>query len=135
MENYMCTSNNTLIFACSGAADVGALSDRTARLLNQEGYGKMFCSVGIGGRVDNIVEKTKTASTIMAIDGCPMDCMKTSLENAGFNKHTHVRITDHNFVKGSTIVNDAAIATIKNIVLDLLENKTSKPTCPVEVRD
>jgi len=126
MENSMCSSDNTLIFACSGAADVGALSDRTARLLSQEGSGKMFCSVGIGGRVDNIVEKTKTASKIIAIDGCPMDCMKTSLENAGFKKYTHVRITDHSFVKGSTIVDDAATATIKNIVLDLLENETSK---------
>jgi len=130
----MCSSDNTLIFACSGAADVGALSDRTARLLNQEGYGKMFCSVGIGGRVDNIVEKTKIASTIIAIDGCPMDCMKTSLENAGFSNYTHVRITDHNFVKGSTIVDDAAIAATKNIVLDLLENETSKSVCQVEVR-
>ena len=121
MANCMCNLNNSLIFACSGAADVGALADKTARTLNQEGKGKMFCSVGIGGRVDDIMEKTKTASVIVAIDGCPMDCMKKSLENAGFTKYTHVRITDHGFIKGNTIVDDTAIIKTKNIILSLIE--------------
>ena len=121
MENFMCNSNNTLIFACSGAADVGELADRTVRLLNQEGKGKMFCSVGIGGRVDNILKKTKTASTILAIDGCPMDCMKKSLENARFNNYKHIRLTDHGFIKGSTTVNDDAIDKAKEIILNLSE--------------
>ena len=121
MSNCTCNQNNALIFACSGAADVGALSDRAARLLSQEGHGKMFCSVGIGGRVNEIVESTRAASTIMAIDGCQKDCMKNSLENAGFDKYTHVRITDHNFTKGNTVVDDASVTKVKDIVLNLLK--------------
>jgi len=123
MTNCGCNQDNTLIFACSGGSDVGALSDRTARTLSKEGKGKMFCSVGIGGRVNSIIEKTKKASTIIAIDGCPSDCIKESLENAGFNNYTHVRITDHDFLKGETIVDDASIAKIKKIALDSVGNK------------
>ena len=118
MDNHESNQNNTLIFACSGGSDVGALSDRTARALSKEGKGKMFCSVGIGARVDKIIETTKKASTIIAIDGCPLDCMKISLENCGFNKYTHVRITDHDFIKGKTTVDDVSIAKTKSIVLD-----------------
>jgi uncharacterized metal-binding protein len=120
MANCNCNSNNTLVFSCSGAADVGALADKTARVLNLEGKAKMFCSVGIGGKVDGIIEKTKIASTIIAIDGCTMDCMKKSLENAGFKKYNHVRITDHGFVKGSTPVDETAVEKIKNIILNTI---------------
>ena len=116
MANCACNANDTLIFACSGAADVGALSYTTARALSQEGKGKMFCSVGIGGRSDHIMEKTRKASQIVAIDGCPMDCMKKTLENAGFHEYRHIRITDHGFVKGKTVVDETAVTRAKNIV-------------------
>ena len=36
-----CSGAQKLIFACSGAADVGALSDRAARKLTKNGDGKM----------------------------------------------------------------------------------------------
>ena len=37
---------NTLIFSCSGAADVGEIADRAARKLTRERMGKMFCLAG-----------------------------------------------------------------------------------------
>ena len=77
--------NPVLIFACSGAADVGAITDKAARTMAQQGIGKMFCLAGIGGRVDGIVKATKSADKILAIDGCPMNCTKRCLEQAGFN--------------------------------------------------
>ena len=40
-----------MIFACSGAADVGAVADQAARKMTRDGTGKMFCLAGIGGRV------------------------------------------------------------------------------------
>ena len=45
-----CSQETTLvIYACSGAADVGEIADRTARHLAREGKGKMSCAVGVGG--------------------------------------------------------------------------------------
>ncbi|MBT4482837.1 MAG: zinc-binding protein, partial [Candidatus Latescibacteria bacterium] len=38
----------TLIFPCSGAADVGEISDQIARKLTRDGIGKMFCLAGVG---------------------------------------------------------------------------------------
>ena len=101
-----------MIFACSGAADVGAISDRAARKLTKEGKGKMFCLAGIGGRVQGILDKTGAAARILAIDGCSLDCTKKTLEQAGFSKFAHVRVTDLGMEKGKAAVTDESVAVV-----------------------
>ncbi|MCK5241293.1 putative zinc-binding protein [bacterium] len=107
-----CKSEEKLIFACSGAADVGELSDRAARVLTKEGSGKMFCMAGIGGRVSGIIKTTEAAAKILAVDGCPLDCVKNSLEQAGFNKYKHLRVTDLGMEKGKSEINQENIEKI-----------------------
>ena len=97
-----CTASSKLIFACSGAADVGAIADQTARRLTREGQGKMFCIVGVGGRVSGIMKSTEAASKILAIDGCPLNCVKNCLEQAGFKKYEHLQLADLGMEKGKT---------------------------------
>jgi uncharacterized metal-binding protein len=101
-----------LIFSCSGAADVGELADRAGRALNRSGQGKMFCLAGIGGRVSGILKTTESAVSILAIDGCPLDCAKKSLTEAGFKKVNHLRLSDLGFEKGKTVVDEAAVTAV-----------------------
>ena len=91
-----------LIFACSGAADVGHITDLAARELTKIGVGKMFCLAGIGGRVSGIMATTESAESILAIDGCPLDCVKKCLEQAGFNRFEHLRLYELDMPKGKT---------------------------------
>lgn len=98
----MCSGGPKLIFACSGAADVGAIADQAARQLSKEGVGKMFCTVGIGGRVSGILKTTESAESILAIDGCPLDCVKKSLELAGFAAFKHLQLADLGMEKGKS---------------------------------
>lgn len=109
-----------LIFACSGAADVGAIADQAARKMTREGNGKMFCTVGIGGKVGPIMENTKAAEKILAIDGCPLDCVKNCLKEAGFNDFAHLRVTDCGMEKGKTEVSDFNITKIAHRGSELL---------------
>ncbi|HUT11841.1 MAG TPA: putative zinc-binding protein [Thermoguttaceae bacterium] len=97
-----CDAAPKLIFACSGAADVGHISDLAARKLTAEGVGKMFCLAGVGGRVSSIMATTQAASAILAIDGCPLDCSRKTLEEAGFTEFEHVRLADLDMEKGTT---------------------------------
>ncbi len=97
-----CDAAPKLIFACSGAADVGHVSDQAARKLTAEGAGKMFCLAGIGGRVSGILETTKAASAILAIDGCPLDCVRKTLEQAGFHQFEHLRLSELGLEKGKS---------------------------------
>ena len=104
-----CDTAPKLIFACSGAADVGQASDLAARKLTAEGAGKMFCLAGIGGRVSGIMETTKAAGTILAIDGCPLDCARKTLEEAGFAQFEHLRLSDLGLEKGKKPVTDEVV--------------------------
>lgn len=119
-KENLCTAAPTLIFACSGAADVGAISDLAARQLTSEGAGKMFCLAGIGGRVSGIMESTRGAAKIMAIDGCPLDCTKLCLEEAGFTGFEHMKVTDLGLEKGKSPVTNENIATVVRVALERL---------------
>ncbi len=112
MATDCCNSEDKLIFACSGAADVGAIADRAARKLSKDGDGKMFCLAGVGGRVPPIMERTAEASDILAIDGCSAACVRNCLEQAGFKKFKHLLVEQEGFRKGHAPASDEAIAKI-----------------------
>ena len=107
-----CGSAPTLIFPCSGAADVGEISDRAARKLTRDGVGNMFCLAGLGGHVESFITNTQAAGKILVIDGCTVDCAKKTLEHATINDFLHVRVTDCGCIKGKSPVTDETVARI-----------------------
>lgn len=107
-----CGAAPTLIFACSGAADVGEVADQAARQMTREGQGKMFCLAGIGGRVSGIVKTTEAAARVLAIDGCPLDCARKTLEAAGFTGFVHLNLGDLGLRKGETTPDAATVARV-----------------------
>lgn len=111
----ICTCNDDqvrLIFACSGGADVGHLSDAAARKMMADKCGKMFCLAGIGGDVEGILKTTREADSILVIDGCPVDCAKKTLDRAGFSDYSHFRVTSLGYDKGKTAVDTQSIDTV-----------------------
>ena len=107
-----CNEEVKLIFACSGAADVGEIADQAARKMVRDGVGRMICIAGIGGRVSGIMKSTESASMVLAIDGCPLNCVKNSLELAGFSKFEHLQLADLEMTKGKTEVTEENIAKV-----------------------
>ncbi|MCU0858512.1 MAG: putative zinc-binding protein [Pontiellaceae bacterium] len=108
-DSCLCNAAPKLIFACSGAADVGAVSDLAARKLTKDGAGKMFCLAGVGGRIPGIMKNTEAASKLLAIDGCPLNCVKACLESAGFTAFAHLQLADLGMAKGSTGITEENI--------------------------
>ena len=110
-----------LIFACSGGSDVGCLADLGAREAAKRGAGRMYCLAGIGGRVEPMLETTRAAVKILAIDGCPQNCAEKVLVLAGFQDFQHLQLSDLTFVKGTSEptpervrrVADAAVEKLK----------------------
>ncbi|MEN6576357.1 MAG: putative zinc-binding protein [Phycisphaerales bacterium] len=98
-----------LIFACCGAADVGEIADKAARKLTREGVGRMFCTAGLGGRISGILKTAEGADSILAIDGCPLNCVKSSLEQAGFSTFKHLRLVDLGLEKGKSPASEESV--------------------------
>jgi uncharacterized metal-binding protein len=111
-KNCACGNDVRLLFPCSGAADTGELSDRVARRLARGGGGRMFCLAAIGGRVPAKLDGTKKADEIWAIDGCPEDCAKRTLELAGLTVTRHLRVTDCGLEKGKSPATDENVARV-----------------------
>ena len=107
-----CSAAPKLIFACSGAADVGEVADNAARKLRDDGVGMMFCLAGIGGRVSGIMKTTEAADAVLAIDGCSLNCVKNCLEQAGFSEFEHLQLADLGMAKGSTEVSEGNVSKV-----------------------
>jgi len=118
-KDCACSQAPKLIFPCSGASDTGEITDQSARQLARHGIGKMFCLAGIGGKVNAIVESTKSASKIIAIDGCVLDCAKKTLEQGGFNDFLHLRITDLGLQKGKSPATEENISVVYDKAIDM----------------
>jgi uncharacterized metal-binding protein len=100
MAENCCTKNgNTMILACSGASNVGQLSNRAAVELTQEGFGKMFCLVGIGGGLSGFVQSAKDAPRMIAIDGCEVGCAKATLARAEVPLQDYIVLTSLGIAK------------------------------------
>jgi uncharacterized metal-binding protein len=111
------TENNTpvtgpkrpVVYSCSGCSDAGELADRIARTLNRSGAAEMSCIVGVGGGVKPLVRKAQNAERILAIDGCPLNCVANTLRKAGINNFEHLELQTIGFRKGSVPVTDESI--------------------------
>lgn len=120
-----CNENSgpaALVYPCSGAADVGEISDRAGRLLNAEDKAWMSCLAGIGGRVSGLMANAAAAPALIAIDGCPQDCARKTLELAGFTGIKHVRVTDLGFKKGQSPATPEAVRKVADTAIALLKN-------------
>ena len=116
-----CQAAPKLIFPCSGASDVGGLSDRAARQMTLDLAGKMYCLAGIGGRVEGILETTRAAASVLVIDGCRQECARKTMELAGFSGFAHLQLErDLGFAKGGTRVTTARIRQVADRGAELL---------------
>ena len=72
----------------------------------------MFCLAGIGGRVSGIMKTTEVAAKVVAIDGCPLNCARKTLEQAGFTEFAHVQLADLGFKKGESPVTEERVRSV-----------------------
>jgi uncharacterized metal-binding protein len=107
-----CSAAPKFVFPCSGASDVGGLSDQAARQMTKDGSGKMYCLAGIGGRVDAIMANTRAAGRIVVIDGCEQECARKTMELAGFKGFQHLKLAEMGFKKGETLVTPERIRAV-----------------------
>lgn len=93
-EDCCVPGGNVMILACSGGSNVGQLANQAAVELTREGFGKMYCLAGVGGLLSGFVQSAKDVPEMVAIDGCPVGCAKTILDNADVPLKSYVVVTN-----------------------------------------
>lgn len=123
-----CGTETKLVYACSGAADVGEIADQVARRLRSEGFAKMTCLAAIGAGFSGYVQSAKGADENITIDGCSIACAKTALEKIG-GAPTSWILTDLGLVKGESPVTKETVRQISNKI----KSKKNMPTPPAQM--
>jgi uncharacterized metal-binding protein len=109
-----------LAFACSGAADVGAIADQATRKLSREKTASMLCAAAIAAEVPDLLAKADLATGMVVIDGCNKGCAKTILTKAGFDKFAYIDVTGLGMEKGKTPVNEENINKVAEAAAEAL---------------
>jgi uncharacterized metal-binding protein len=110
-KGCLCVSGEKIVIACSGACDLGQVTDIVARKLRDNKVFKMNCPAAIGADVTPTIEAFKAANLLM-LDGCAVDCGKKILDKAEITNYQYIRMTDLGYVKGQTPVTDEVIKAV-----------------------
>lgn len=110
------TSSSILLFACSGASDVGGLTDQAARKLTKEKAASMYCTAAVAAGVHTALERGAGARKVVALDGCNQCCARKILEQAGFGECAHVELGALGLVKGESPINEEHVELVSRAV-------------------
>jgi len=106
-----------LVYSCSGCSNIAQLANRVAIEMDRECTAEMSCIAGVGGGVKNLVKVAKSDRPIIALDGCPLHCVKNCLENNEISATHHYTLTEHGIKKQYHFDYDPAdVKRIKQLV-------------------
>ena len=121
MENNPCSCKDDAVktvFTCSGAADLGEISDLVARKLHRYDVRQMKCLAFIGAGIQDMIDSVKD-SNMLVIDGCKLDCGRLTMEKNGISSFHHLRLTDLGYIKGQTPLSDVTVNEITEQALGI----------------
>jgi uncharacterized metal-binding protein len=106
-----------MILPCSGGSNTGQMANQAAVELTQEGFGKIYCLAGIGGRLSGFVQSAKDIEQMIVIDGCEVACGRATLESAGVPLKNHLVVTELGIVKNKDFnLKPEDVAAVKHAV-------------------
>lgn len=79
-----------LVYSCSGCSNVAQLANTVALRLDRAGLAEMSCIVGVGGHVAALVNKARSGRRIIALDGCPLQCVQACLQQHDLKADVHL---------------------------------------------
>lgn len=87
------SDNKPLVYACSGCSNVAQLANDLALILNRKNLAEMSSIAGIGGNITKFIKTAQSGRSILAIDGCPLNCVKQCLATINVVPTWHIEFT------------------------------------------
>ena len=115
------SSHLPLVYACSGCSSAAQLANHVALQLDRRGVAEMSCIAGVGGDVPYLLKIARSGRPIIALDGCPLVCVKSSLARHGIDAGRHYQLNQYGVKKRYHADFDPAEAetVLTQIVTDL----------------
>ncbi|MCS0630428.1 putative zinc-binding protein [Telluria mixta] len=108
-----------LVYSCSGCSSAAQMANHIALELDRADVAEMSCIAGVGGDVPSLVKLAKSGRPVVAVDGCPLECVRNCLARHGVTPDLHVQLAEHGVRKRYHMQFDAAeAATVAREVAD-----------------
>jgi uncharacterized metal-binding protein len=88
-----------LVYSCSGCSSAAQLANHVAVRMDRQGVAEMSCIAGVGGDVPQLVRIAQSGRPIIALDGCPLVCVKSSLARHGIAPERHYQLHEYGVKK------------------------------------
>ena len=106
VEKCTCEASEVLLFPCSGGSNCGQIANQVAVSLDIGGVGRIYCLAGIGAHDSVMIDTTKAAKRVVAIDGCSTACAKRTLEHAELTVTDWICVTEEGISKSHRLLMD-----------------------------
>jgi len=110
-----------LVYSCSGCSSAAQLANQVALQLDRQGVAEMSCIAGVGGHVPKLMKIARSGRPIIALDGCPLVCVKSSLARHEIAPTRHYQLQEYGIKKRPHQDFDPEQATmvLQRVVADL----------------
>jgi uncharacterized metal-binding protein len=88
-----------LVYSCSGCSSAAQLANQVALQLDRRGVAEMSCIAGIGGDVPHLLKTMRSGRPIIALDGCPLVCVASTLARHGVTADRHYQLQQYGVKK------------------------------------
>lgn len=88
-----------IVYSCSGCSSAAQTANMIAIKMDRKKIAEMSCIAGVGGDVKPLVQTAKSGRDIIAIDGCPLSCCKSSLARHDVQPKHHFVLSDFDVPK------------------------------------
>ena len=118
-----------LVYSCSGCSSAAQLANQVAVRLDRSGVAEMSCIAGVGGDVASLVKTARSGRPIIALDGCPLVCVQSSLARHGIAPARHYQLQQYGVRKRQHEDFDPAQAleVLQRVVQDLQDAPLALP--------
>ena len=84
-----------LVYSCSGCSSAAQLANQVAVRLDRSGVAEMSCIAGVGGDVASLVKTARSGRPIVALDGCALVCVHSTLARHGITPMRHYQLQQY----------------------------------------
>ena len=119
-----------LVYSCSGCSSAAQLANHVALRLDRHGVAEMSCIAGVGGDVPHLLKIAQSGRPIIALDGCPLVCVQSSLARHGITPERHYQLHEYGVKKRNHQDFDPqeAAEVLARIETDLQEHPLAVPS-------
>jgi uncharacterized metal-binding protein len=117
-----------LVYSCSGCSSAAQLANHVAVQLDRRGAAEMSCIAGVGGDVPALLRVARSGRPIVALDGCALNCVRSTLARHDIAVTWHYQLQKHGVKKQQHQDFDSAQA---RVLLDRVSADLQNALLPV----